>query len=449
MHDRLKSRREIPAVGKLLEQVDRRGLPHALVVKTIRTHLAAERKSAGAGKNVRAQINDALEQLRRTRLQSVINGTGVLIHTNLGRVPLADEALRAIDDAARNYNNLEIDLNSGTRGGRGVYLESALAELCGAESACVVNNCAAALVLIAHHFIRRKPEVVISRGELVQIGGGFRIGEILESTGATLREVGSTNKTTVSDYARAVSSKTAMILKVHRSNFFMGGFVASPASVEIAALAHKKRIPFVEDLGSGAIPNMEKLAEIEHEPTAAETLRAGADLVCFSGDKLFGGPQAGIIAGKPRFVSALKREPLFRALRCDKLAFSALQATTELHLAKDFAAIPILNFLKYATTDLHDRAGKILARLRDLPLEMRIEETFSQIGGGALPRSKIKSVALVFRSKKLPAGEIATRLRHGSPAVIGYVAKDSFMLDLRTVFPSQDETLVRAIQMFR
>ncbi len=449
MHDRLKSRREIPAVGKLLEQVDRRGLPHALVVKTIRAQLAAERKSVGAGRNVRERIDDALEQLRRARLQSVINGTGVLIHTNLGRVPLADEALRAIDEAARNYSNLEIDLNSGTRGGRGVYLESALAELCGAESACVVNNCAAALVLMAHHFIKQKPEVIISRGELVQIGGGFRIGEILESTGAALREVGSTNKTTLSDYARAVSSKTAMILKVHRSNFFMGGFVASPASAEIAVLAHKKRIPFIEDLGSGAIPNMEKLADIEHEPTAAETLRAGADLVCFSGDKLFGGPQAGIIAGKARFVSALKREPLFRALRCGKLAFSALQATTELHLAKDFAAIPILNFLQTPTSDLQERAEKILAKLRGLPLEMRIEETFSQIGGGALPRSKIKSVALVFRSKRVSADEIATRLRYETPAVIGYIAKSSFVLDVRTVLPSQDQifaqTLARAL----
>ena len=180
---------------------------------------------------------------------------------------------------------------------------------------------------------------------LVQIGGGFRIGEILESTGTTLREVGSTNKTTIGDYARAVSAKTAMILKVHRSNFFMAGFVASPTSAEIATLAHKKRIPFVEDLGSGAITATEKFG-IEHEPTVPETLRAGADLVCFSGDKLFGGPQAGIIAGKTRFVSALKREPLFRALRCDKLTFSALQATTELHLAKDFAAIPVLQFVE-------------------------------------------------------------------------------------------------------
>jgi L-seryl-tRNA(Ser) seleniumtransferase len=300
-----------------------------------------------------------------------------------------------------------------------VYLESALAELCGAESACVVNNCAAALVLIAHHFIRRKPEVVISRGELVQIGGGFRIGEILESTGATLREVGSTNKTTIGDYARAVSAKTAMILKVHRSNFFMAGFVASPTSAEIAALAHKKRIPFVEDLGSGAIAATEKFG-IEHEPTVPEMLRAGADLVCFSGDKLFGGPQAGIIAGKTRFVSALKREPLFRALRCDKLTFSALQATTELHLAKDFAAIPVLNLLKLTTAVLQERAEKIIRRLRDLPLEVRIEETFSQIGGGALPRSKI-----------------------------GYVVKDSFMLDLRMIFLPQDETLVRTMRMFR
>jgi L-seryl-tRNA(Ser) seleniumtransferase len=446
MHDRLKSRRQIPAVGKLLEQVDARDLPHSLVVKTIRARLALERKSPSAGKNPLAEIDRALEQLRRSRVQSVINGSGILIHTNLGRVPLATEALRALDEAGRDYNNLEFDLNSGVRGGRGDYLERALAELCQSESACVVNNCAAALVLIAHHFTKRKPEVVISRGELVQIGGGFRIGEILESTGATLREVGSTNKTTVGDYARAIGSQTAMILKVHRSNFFMSGFVASPMTAEIAQLARRKRIPFVEDLGSGAIVATENFGNIEHEPTAPETLRAGADLVCFSGDKLFGGPQAGIIAGKKRFVSALKHEPLFRALRCDKLTFSALQATTELHLARNLGAIPILNFLQTSTDDLKKRAESILARLGNLPLEIRIDRTHSQIGGGALPRTRIESVAVVLRSRKIPPAEIAMRLRNGKPAIIGYVTKGSFVLDLRTVFPSQDETLVSAIR---
>jgi L-seryl-tRNA(Ser) seleniumtransferase len=236
-----------------------------------------------------------------------------------------------------------------------------------------------------------------------------------------------------------------MILKVHRSNFFMSGFVASPTTAELAALTRRKRIPFVEDLGSGAIAGSEKFGGIEHEPTVPETLRAGADLVCFSGDKLFGGPQAGIIAGKGRFISALKREPLFRALRCDKLIFSALQATTELHLAKNFGAIPILNFLQASPDDLQKRAENILAQLREVPFETRIEQTHAQIGGGALPRSKIESIAIVIRSNEFSADEVAKRLRDGSPAVVGYVAKDCFVLDLRTVFSSQDEQLVQAL----
>ena len=283
----------------------------------------------------------------------------------------------------------------------------------------------------------------------MQIGGGFRIGEIVEAAGATLREVGATNKTTSQDYNRALGSQTGLILKVHRSNFFMSGFVDSPSTAELAALARKKRIPFLEDLGSGAIAATEKFAELEHEPMAPETLRAGADLICFSGDKLFGGPQAGIIAGRARFVSALKREPLFRALRCDKLVLSALQATADLHLAKNYAAIPALAFLQIPVSELQERAEKILAQLQDFPLEARIEQTDSRIGGGALPRSKIKSVSLSIRSRKISAEQIAERLRQGEPPVIGYIAKASFMLDLRTIFPAQDEVIVRALRTFR
>lgn len=445
MHDRVKSRREIPAVGKLLEQVRAGDLPHALVVQTIRDELALQRKSTRPDGNVMAHIDDALDQLRRSRLQLLINGTGVLIHTNLGRVPLAAEALRAIDEAGRAYNNLEFDLNSGARGRRGDYLERALAALCGAESVLIVNNCAAALVLIVRHFTKQKPEVVISRGELVQIGGGFRVGEILEAAGVTLREIGATNKTTLDDYARAIGLNTAMILKVHRSNFFMSGFVASPSTAELAILARKKRIPFIEDLGSGAMVATEKFGLTEHEPTAAETLRAGADLICCSGDKLFGGPQAGIIAGRRRFVAALKREPLFRALRCDKLILAALQATTELHLAKNFAAIPILEFLNTPVGELQQRAEKMIGKLSDFPGETKIETTHSQIGGGALPRSKIDSISIVLRPRTFSSEEFARRLRSGLPAVVGYVANNRLKLDLRTIFPSQDDALIRAI----
>src|SRR5205814_10564802 len=215
------------------------------------------------------------------------------------------------------------------RGHRATYLERNLALLCGAEAATVVNNCAAALILVLRHFTVTKKEVVISRGELIQLGGGFRIPEILEASGAKLREVGTTNKTSLSDYAKNIGKQTALILKVHRSNFFMGGFVESPATEEIAALAKKKRVRFVEDLGSGAMVETETLATIEHEPTPGEVLKRGVDLVCFSGDKLLGGPQAGIIAGKAGQVAALKKEPFFRAVRCDKLILSALQTTVD------------------------------------------------------------------------------------------------------------------------
>jgi L-seryl-tRNA(Ser) seleniumtransferase len=446
MHDRIKSRREIPAVGKLLEQVLADDLPHALVVQTIRDELALERKSPNTKGNLLGRVRDAIDQLRRSRLQPVINGTGIIIHTNLGRAPLAAEALRALDGAGGAHNNLEFDLNTGARGRRGDYLERALAALCHAESACVVNNCAAALVLMVRHFTKRKSEIVISRGELVQIGGGFRVGEILEATGATLREVGATNKTTVRDYASAINAETAMILKVHRSNFFMSGFVGSPTTAELATLARRKRIPFIEDLGSGAMIATETFGLSEHEPTASETLRAGADLVCFSGDKLFGGPQAGIIAGRNRFVSALKREPLFRALRCDKLILAGLQATTELHLAKNFEAVPILKFLKLPVAELQRRAEKIVEQLRDFPLEAKVERTQSQIGGGALPRSKIESVAIALRSTNRSAEEIATSARSSVPAVIGYIANDAFNLDLRTIFPSQDDQVAASLR---
>jgi L-seryl-tRNA(Ser) seleniumtransferase len=355
MHDRLRcdKKRRIPAVSKILDALGDCDLPRPFVVQTIRRKLSQIRASSAVSE-FEEIVDDTLrtlDEFRASRLQSVINGTGIVIHTNFGRAPLPSEAMHALNEIGAAYSNLEYDLSKGERGGRGVYVESALALLCKAEAAAVVNNCAAALLLILTHFTKRKSErriseVVISRGELVQIGGGFRISEILEASGAKLFEVGATNKTTLEDYAHAVGPKTAMILKVHRSNFFMSGFVESPSSNEISTLAKKNRIPFVEDLGSGAMIATESLGVAEHEPLPGDVLKAGADLVCFSGDKLFGGPQAGIIAGKKRFVIALKREPLFRALRCDKLCLAALQATVDLHLDQKIGEIPALAFLE-------------------------------------------------------------------------------------------------------
>jgi L-seryl-tRNA(Ser) seleniumtransferase len=327
--------RAIPSVNKILQSLGDTGLPGPVVVDAVRRHLKALRSTRTIPHHdaVIADIRASLRGLRMSRLVPVINATGILVHTNLGRAPLGPDGLHALATIGANYNNLEYSLAAGARGGRASYLEHGAAILCGAEAAAVVNNNAAALVLILDHFCRAEAlEVVISRGELLQIGGGFRIPELLESRGARLREVGTTNQTAVADYARAIGRKTALILKVHRSNFFMEGFVESPSTADLAALARRKRVPFVEDLGSGAIIQTETAEGAEHEPTPAEVIQQGVDLVCFSGDKLFGGPQAGIIVGRRKMIDALKREPLFRALRCDKLILSALESTVDTYL---------------------------------------------------------------------------------------------------------------------
>lgn len=449
MHDKVTARslRDIPAVEKVMTELGRCDyLPRPVIVALVRRELSAMRTGksvpnlAAAIKRVRQSIDD----LRLAKIQPVINGTGIIIHTNLGRAPLGPRVVESLAASAQNYNNLEYDLNGGERGRRGSYLEQNLALLCGAEAAMVVNNCAAALVLTLRHFTARKREVIISRGELIQIGGGFRIPDILEASGGTLREIGTTNKTTLDDYARAITGDTAMILRVHRSNFFMGGFVESPSMESLATLARTKRIPLVEDLGSGAIISTEKAAIIEHEPTPSDALKRGVDFVCFSGDKLFGGPQAGIIAGRARYIAALKREPIFRALRCDKIILVALQTTVDLYLSGELSAIPTLAMIQVSNDELRQRAEKMIARLHESPLRPEIGEGKGQIGGGTLPRSTIQSVTLDFAVDE--PTEFAGRLRRGTPPVIGYIATGNFKLDLRTIFPRQDEELMAALR---
>lgn len=440
------SRRAIPAVEKILQALAPTSLPRPLVVEVVRQELRRIRAAASVPDSpaLVRQINHELALLQRSRLQPLINGSGIILHTNFGRAPLGAAAVRALTEIGSAYNNLEYDLGSGSRGPRAAYLERSLALLSGAESATVVNNCAAALVLIVRHFTRKKTEVIISRGELVQIGGGFRIGEIVEASGARLREVGATNKTTLEDYLRAIGPETALILRVHQSNFFMSGFAHAPPNDEIAKLARGRRTPFVVDLGSGALVATEKFGLAEHEPTPAETLKRGADLVCFSGDKLCGGPQAGIIAGKSRLVAALKRAPLFRALRCDKLIFAALEATVDAHLRKDWAEIPALDLLQTPVAALRTRAEALVRQLA--PLNLRIVETKAEIGGGTLPRSVLRSIALEISSENFSPNEIATRLRQATPVVIGYIVKGRFRLDLRTIFPRQDALLAQALR---
>jgi L-seryl-tRNA(Ser) seleniumtransferase len=453
------ARRQIPAVSRILDALGQYDLPRPFMVDLIRRKLSENRASHNVPEfeTIVAGIRRSLDELRATRLQPVVNGTGIVIHTNFGRAPLAGKAANALAKISSAYSNLEYDLATGERGRRGEYVQTGLALLCQAEAATVVNNCAAALVLIASHFTARKiprrksnveyaTEVVISRGELVQIGGGFRIGEILEASGAKLREVGATNKTTFKDYEHAIGPDAAMILKVHRSNFSMSGFVESPSSKELSTLARKKRIPFVEDLGSGAVIATESLGIGEHEPTPADVVRAGADLVCFSGDKLFGGPQAGIIVGKRRLVTALKREPLFRALRCDKLCLAALQTTVDLHLDQNNAEIPTLALLQASEEALRYRAAAISSRLEDLPLQLAIGRGMAKAGGGTLPKANVPSVTIEIVPRNSSLAEFAASLRASNPPVIGYIADHRFKLDLRTIFAQQDELVITAVR---
>ena len=418
-----------------------------MVVDAVRRYLKALRskKTIPPAAAVLAGIRSSLQSLRASRLTPVINGTGILVHTNLGRAPLGSDSIRALSAIGANYNTLEYALVAGARGGRAAYLEHCLAILCGAEAATVVNNNAAALLLILEHFCgEASPEVVISRGELLQIGGGFRIPELLEASGARLREVGTTNHTSCRDYARAIGRNTALILKVHRSNFFMDGFVESPSTEDLAALARRRRVPFVEDLGSGAIIQTQSVEGLEHEPTPAEVIRRGVDLACFSGDKLFGGPQAGIIVGRKRMVDALKREPLFRALRCDKLILSALEATADTYLRGD-TRIPVLEMMQVTNEELRGRAVRIVTALDGLPLAARVGVGRAQIGGGTLPRSALASVTIDVKHPTLGAQDLAARLREQAVPVIGYVSRGSVKLDLRTVFPQQDGDVISAL----
>src|SRR5213595_493449 len=442
------SLRKIPSVDKVVGEIGDCDLPRRVIVDVVRHELGllrAEKKVPNFS-GVMSRIRTAIDALQLAKIQPVINGTGIVIHTNFGRAPLGPALIESLTAIGPGYTNLEYDLTSGERGHRATYLEHNLALLCGAEAATVVNNCAAALILILRHFTAKKKEVVISRGELIQIGGGFRIPEILEASGAKLREIGTTNKTSIKDYARALGPDTALILKVHRSNFFMDGFIESPGTDALAKLACTKRIPFVEDLGSGAIVATEKLGALEHEPTPNETLRSGVDLVCFSGDKLLSGPQAGIIAGKRRHIAALKCEPFFRALRCDKLILTALQTTVDLYLAGKSGELPVLAMLDITYDELQVRAEALLSQIRDLPLRSSIGEGKAQVGGGSLPRVVISSVTLDLLPHKVSVEDFAATLRSGSPPIIGYVAGGKFKLDLRTIFPRQEAQVVSALR---
>ncbi|MFT4546958.1 MAG: L-seryl-tRNA(Ser) seleniumtransferase [Verrucomicrobiales bacterium] len=440
--------RNIPAVEKVLKALGDTDLPRPLVVDIVREAIAELREAGEAPEFdvVVEDIRSRLDQIWGQRLQPVINGTGVLIHTNLGRSPLSAPAVENLQQIASNYNNLEFDIPSGDRGKRAGFLERCLASVTNAEAATVVNNCASALVLILRYFVKEgRDKVIISRGELVEIGGGFRIPDILLASGAKLHEVGATNKTTLADYEDAIADDTAMILKVHQSNFFMGGFVENPTTEEISAMAREKGVPFVEDLGSGAVINTDDYAPIEHEPTPQEIFKKGVDLLCFSGDKLLGGPQAGIIAGNAELVAGIKKEPFYRALRCDKLILSLLEITAVQYLNGD-DNLPLLTMLALKEDELRARAEKIYDVLSDCQgVKVHIGEGLSRIGGGTMPKSTMPSVTLDLEPVGQSLNKLARRLRLGAIPVITYTSDSRLKIDLRTVFPRQDSQLADSI----
>ncbi len=444
-------RRDLPAVGTLLETEGVRRLiehaPRELVADAVRTVLDEARRSgtvAAAGDDTwLGAIEERLAQRQRPSLRRVINATGVVLHTNLGRAPLARSALDAIREVAGGFSNLEYDVASGARGSRDVHCAALLTELTGAEDALVVNNCAGALVLALNTFADGR-EAVISRGELVEIGGSFRVPDIMAKSGATLVEVGTTNRTHAGDYRNALSPGTGAIVSVHRSNFTLEGFVASVPLRELAPIAEECGIPLLYDFGSGLLLDLAQWG-LAGEPTARDAVRAGASLVMMSGDKLLGGPQAGIIVGKSELVAALRRNPLARALRVDKLTLAALEATLVLSRDPSRAVmdVPALAMLTTPVVVLESRAAALVVVLSGHGVEASVAATEATVGGGAFPASRIPSAAIALGAT--PAGAVEARLRAARVSVVGRIADGRVLLDLRGIAPELDDELAHII----
>jgi len=427
--------RDLPSVDELLRDDRLAAEPHDLVVAAARTVLTRARLEIGAGADPGEIVDRVLEELvrvRRPSLRRVLNATGVLVHTNLGRAPLADAAIARVVEVGSGYSNLEYDLERGERGSRQDHLAELLARLTGAEAALVVNNNAAA-VLLALAALAEDREVVVSRGELIEIGDGFRIPDVLARSGARLVEVGTTNRTRASDYEVAIGPETALLLRVHQSNFRVVGFSERPQLVELAELARRHEIPLVDDLGSGS------LTRIGDEPTPAESLRAGADLVCFSGDKLLGGPQAGVVVGRADLVARLRRHALQRALRADKLTLAALEGTLALALDPESRdAVPVLRMLYEPVDVVRARAERLAALVGG-----EVEDTVARVGGGALPLAELPSAACAVDE------ELADALRLGEPPVVALVRDGRTLLDCRTLTDVEMNEVAAAVLALR
>ncbi|MBI2796303.1 MAG: L-seryl-tRNA(Sec) selenium transferase [Gemmatimonadetes bacterium] len=444
------ARRALPAVHALLEHPDVRDLlaraPRGLVTDAVREVLEQARSAPPAGDldtgTLAERVAGRVQARLLPSLRPVFNATGVVLHTNLGRAPLADDALAAIQEVATGYGNLEYDLATGARGSRYAHCVSLLTELTGAEDALVMNNGAGALVL-ALAALAHGREAVISRGELIEIGGGFRVPEIMAAAGTTLVEVGTTNRTRLDDYRRAIGPNTGAIVKVHRSNFTMDGFVAEVTAGELAPLAAEVNVPVIEDFGSGLLASLEPFG-LRGEPTAREVLSGGASVVIMSGDKLLGGPQAGIILGRGDALSTLRRHPLARAFRVDKLTIAALGATLALYRDRDAAVreVPVLAMLAATPAALRARAEDLRAALATWGIAATVVATEGAVGGGAFPAASLPGWAVAIEGDP---GPLEARLRGGDTPVIARVADGRLLVELRAVPAAHDTALADAI----
>jgi L-seryl-tRNA(Ser) seleniumtransferase len=444
-------RRKLPSVGVLLDSEVVRPLlaasPRTVVTDAIRDAIAAARLGTapvpGGDAEWGEAVRSALAHREERSLRPVYNATGVVLHTNLARAPLADVAIEAIARTAAGYSNLEYDLEAGERGSREVHCVSLLRELTGAEDALVVNNCAAALVLALNTAASGR-EAIVSRGELIEIGGAFRIPDIMERSGARLREVGTTNRTHLRDYAAAVTAETGALVKVHRSNFTVEGFTAEVSAAELVPLAREHGVPLLHDLGGGLLMQLDSLG-LHGEPTVAEAVAAGADAVLVSGDKLLGGPQAGIVAGRREFVRAMARNPLARALRVDKLTLAALEATLALHRSSEhaLAGVPVLAMLGASAESVRIRAERICSELRVIGQSATVVATEAGVGGGAFPGARIASFAAALEGD---AANIERRLRSASTPVIGRIVDGRLLIDPRTVRERDDMHFVEVLR---
>ena len=432
------SRRQLPSVDSLLAGPGVQSLlathPRTLIVKAARAAVDAARDNGGTApaEGWDAAVRAAVTRLAEASLAPVINATGVVLHTNLGRAPLAPAAIAALTRVAQGYSSLEYDLGRGVRGSRHAHCRDLLVELTGAADALVVNNAAGA-VLLALSALARGGDAIVSRGELVEIGGSFRIPDIMARSGARVVEVGTTNRTHPQDYERALTTDTRVLLKVHRSNFQVTGFTADVAVVELAELAHSRGLACVYDLGSGLMVNLSDWG-LSGEPTVPEAVAAGADLVAFSGDKLLGGPQAGILVGSVEAIAACRADPLARTVRADKLTLAALEATLAIYRDKDRAIheIPVLNMLTENEESIRARAERLGGQLI---------EGDSEVGGGSFPGTTLRTWLAGF-----PDEQLAERLRANDPPIIARVAAGRVLLDARTIFPEQIEIVIAALR---